>query len=193
MSVIDKMIAAVTPPKSEKDRAEARTKALTAAQPGDWLSLILDHHVEIEEALAAVEDADDIDERDRLQGVRRPVDRPRHRRGGRHLSGFGGKRPDRACRSGLFGTGHGKDADGVLEKLDPMSSEFEEKLKHVKGALQNHMYEEESGWFLDLKKTASAEDQETMTVRYAEEFDRYIGDVVLDEDVIDEDEITDEA
>jgi hypothetical protein len=57
MSVIDKVIAAVTPPESEKDRAEAREKALACAQPGDWLSLILEHHLELEAALAAVEDA----------------------------------------------------------------------------------------------------------------------------------------
>ena len=72
----------------------------------------------------------------------------------------------------------------ALEKLDPMSTDFEDKLEHVKGALKHHMYEEESGWFLELKQKASAEDQETMTARYAEEFDRYMGDGVLDEDEI---------
>ena len=185
MSVLDKVIAAVTPPESEKDRTEARAKALAAAQPGDWLSLILDHHVELEEALAAVEDAADVDERDIA------------------FKEFAGLLTAHAIAEegviypGLADGGQTGHADmgyseqamvkmqmAALEKLDPMSTDFEDKLEHVKGALKHHMYEEESGWFLELKQKASAEDQETMTARYAEEFDRYMGDGALDEDEI---------
>ena len=68
----------------------------------------------------------------------------------------------------------------ALEKLDPLSQAFEDKLEHVKGALLHHMYEEEGNWFLDLKQKSSPEDQETMTVRYAEEFDRYVGDAGIE-------------
>lgn len=41
MSVIDKIVAAVTPPESEEARADARLKANAAARPGDWLSQVL--------------------------------------------------------------------------------------------------------------------------------------------------------
>ena len=41
MSIIDRFIAAVTPPESAEDRLEARTKATQAALPGDWLDQIL--------------------------------------------------------------------------------------------------------------------------------------------------------
>jgi hypothetical protein len=44
MSVIDRAIAAVTPPESEEARAEARKKAESIATPGDWLSQIINHH-----------------------------------------------------------------------------------------------------------------------------------------------------
>lgn len=61
-----------------------------------------------------------------------------------------------------------------------------------KAPLQHHMYEEEGNWFMDLKAKATAEDQEAMTARYAEEFDRYVGDFgmveVEDEEVEDENE-----
>jgi hypothetical protein len=63
----------------------------------------------------------------------------------------------------------------ALEKLDPISQEFIDKLEHIEGALKHHMYEEEGNWFLDLKEKASAEDQEMMTARYTEEFERYVG------------------
>ncbi|WP_421837443.1 hypothetical protein [Novosphingobium sp.] len=48
MSILDKAIAAITPPESEDDRLAARAKAENMVEPGDWLFQILDHHREIE-------------------------------------------------------------------------------------------------------------------------------------------------
>ena len=59
MSIIDKVVAAVTPPESEESRKEARSKARAAAGTGDWLSLALEHHIQIESAFAAVKAASD--------------------------------------------------------------------------------------------------------------------------------------
>src|SRR5688572_23029464 len=50
MSVIDKMLSAVTPPESEEDRREATEKARGLAGDGDWLSVALDHHDQIRSA-----------------------------------------------------------------------------------------------------------------------------------------------
>src|ERR1041384_4943605 len=57
MSIVDKVIAAVTPPESDEARAEAREKARAAARPGSWLELALDHHLLIEDLVAAVRSA----------------------------------------------------------------------------------------------------------------------------------------
>ena len=59
MSIIDRMIAAVTPPESDEARLEARTKATRAALPGDWLDQILQHHMDIEDAFGDVRAAPD--------------------------------------------------------------------------------------------------------------------------------------
>lgn len=59
MSIIDRFIAAVTPPESEEARLEARTKATAAAAPGDWLDQILQHHMDIEDAFGDVKTATD--------------------------------------------------------------------------------------------------------------------------------------
>ena len=59
MSVIDKVVNAVTPAETDKDRADVRTKARAIASPGDWFSLILDHHVILEQAFAATKAAAD--------------------------------------------------------------------------------------------------------------------------------------
>ena len=187
MSVLDKVIAAVTPPESDEARIKAREEATAAAQPGDWLSLILEHHIELESAVEAVEDAEDADERlvafKEFAGLLT----------GHAIAEEGVIYP---AMSAYSETGHAdmgyteqamvKMQMAALEKLDPMGQDFEDKLEHIKGALLHHMYEEEGNWFLDLKKKATAEDQEMMTARYAEEFDRYIGVVELDGEEEDE-------
>jgi hemerythrin superfamily protein len=65
---------------------------------------------------------------------------------------------------------------GLLEDLPPMSQEFLDKLGHIKGAVAHHVYEEESNWFLDLKKQTPAADEAKLTKRYQEHFARYMGD-----------------
>jgi hypothetical protein len=54
MSIVDKIVAAITPPEGEDARRDARAKAHSAASPGDWLSMVLEHHERIESAFAAV-------------------------------------------------------------------------------------------------------------------------------------------
>ncbi|GAA0541355.1 hypothetical protein FHS83_000128 [Rhizomicrobium palustre] len=188
MLIVDKFIAAVTPMESEKDRADARAKAFAAAEPGDWLSLVLNHHLELEDALAAIEE----------------LSTPGERRDafkefsiflvGHAIAEEGVIYPALAAHSeaGHANMAYSEQAAvkiemAVLEQLDPLSEEFEDKLEAVKGALLHHMYEEESDWFLALKKNATPADQELMTNRYAEEFDRYTGDMELTDDE-DEDE-----
>jgi hypothetical protein len=176
MSIADKVIAAVTRPESDEARTEARTKANAAASPGDWLSQILQHHLAIEGAFAAVKAAD-----------------------ARH------SRTDTLKRLGVVLTGHSNAEESViypalaedgekahtaagyqeqamvkvqmalLEKLDPMSQDFIDKLEHIEGAVAHHVYAEEGNWYLDLKEKASAADQALLTKRYAEEFERYVG------------------
>ena len=59
MSIIDKVVAAVTPPESEEARVKARAKARASAGKDDWLSMVLNHHEQIETAFAAVKAAAD--------------------------------------------------------------------------------------------------------------------------------------
>lgn len=188
MSAIDKIIAAVTPAESDEDRAEARARATDASEPDDWLSLILDHHIELEDALIAVEEAVDLEERTdafkefAILLVGHAI--------AEEVVIYPALSMD--ASAGHADTGYSEQAVvkmqmGALERLDPLSEEFEDKLEEVKVALQHHMYEEEGNWFLDLKQKATAEDQATMTARYAEEFDRYVGDAgpLVDEEVDD--------
>ncbi len=176
MSIFDKVVAAVTPPESDEARAEARAKARAAAGKGDWLSAVLDHHVQIESGFA------------KLKGTTDPASRLRALKELATLLTGHSVAEEAALYPALAQAdekGHATMAYteqsaaklqmGLLEDIPPMSQEFMDKLEHIKGAVAHHVYEEEGNWFLDLKSKLSAADQAKLTERYAEQFSRYMG------------------
>jgi hypothetical protein len=175
MSLIDKMVAAVTPPESEQKRREARAKARAAASQNDWLAQVLRHHEQIEAGFGTVRVAQDVTTR--LHALRElaliltghanaeeAVIYPALVRFGHKSHGMAGYTEQAGAKANM----------GELEYLDPMSSEFLDKLEHIRAAVVHHMYEEESDRLLDLKHLPS-HDRARLTARYMEEFDRYIG------------------
>ena len=179
MSIVDKVIAAVTPPESDNARREAREKALAKASPGDWLSLVLDHHQEIEAAFAAVKEADSAAAQLGAQKVLAAL-----------LTGHA-VAEEAVLYPALADSGEQGHATkayteqsaaklqmGLLEKLQPLSQEYLDKLEHIRGAVAHHVYEEENNWFLDIKEKVPASEQDRLTARYLEEFSRYMGDSV---------------
>ena len=176
MSIIDKAIAAVTPPVSREKRHQARAEARAASQPGDWLSQILDHHEQIEAAFAATKAAGDAVERRAAQKALATL------LTGHTMAEEGVIYPAlaHADKQGHANTAYAEQAAAkmqlaALDYLDPMNQDYLDKLGHLEGAVLTHVYQEESDWFLDLKKTASAADQMRATARYAEEYGRYMG------------------
>ncbi|MFZ0500210.1 MAG: hemerythrin domain-containing protein [Steroidobacteraceae bacterium] len=175
MSFVDKVVAAVTPPESAQSRLKARAKARAAAGSNDWLALILDHHVGIEDAFAAVGSA---------QGAAART----HALKSLALIMTGHSNAEEAViYPALVRAGHKSDAMssyaeqadakanmGELEYLDVESADFLHKLEHIHGAVAHHMYEEESDRFLDLKELP-IEAQNRLTRRYQQEFERYMG------------------
>jgi hemerythrin superfamily protein len=177
MSIIDKVVAAVTPPESEESRLKARAKARASAGKDDWLSMVLNHHEQIETAFASVKAASDPASRVSTLKVLATL-----------LTGHS-LAEEAALYPALAGAdekGHAVKAYteqsaaklqlGLLQDLPPMSQEFLDKLKHIEGAVAHHVYEEESNWFLDLKTKTLVEDQVKLTKRYQEQFARYMGD-----------------
>jgi hypothetical protein len=176
MSVVDKVIAAVTPPESEQSRKEARAKAHAAAKPGDWLSLILAHHEQIESAFGAVKAATTPATRAAAQ-----------KKLGIILTGHSNAEESviypaltKANEKGHATMAYTEQAAAktqmaLLESLAPMTQEYLDKLEHIRGAVAHHVYEEEGTWFLELKEKLPQADEAKLTARYKEEFDRYVG------------------
>jgi hypothetical protein len=175
MSLLDKVVAAVTPPESEEKRRAARAKAQAAAGQNDWLALVLEHHEQIESAFAAVKAAPDLGSRLEAQqelsllltghaNAEEAVIYPALVHFGHKAHAMTGYTEQAGAKANL----------GELEYLDPMGQEYLDKLEHIRGAVAHHMYEEESDRFLDLKRLPVA-DQSRLTQRYNEEFERYVG------------------
>ena len=174
MSILDKAIAAVTPPVSDEKRAEAHAKARAAAEPGDWLSQVLDHHEHIDQAFAATKAATTAEARRKAQKML-----------GALLTGHSMAEEAviypalaQAGKQGHANTAYteqvaAKQQMAALEMMDLMSEDYLDKLGHLEGAVKTHVYQEESDWFVDMKRDAPADAQAHATARYKEEAGRY--------------------
>jgi hypothetical protein len=174
MSILDKVVAAVTPPESDEQRAEARAKAMNAATEGDWLSLVLEHHIQIEAAFAAVKAATEAASRVGAQ-KRLALILTGHSIAEEAVIYPALVKADEEAHSTKAYTEQSaaKVQMALLEDLDPMSQDYLDKLEHIRGAVAHHVYEEEGKWFVDLKKKLPPADQTKITFRYQQEFSRY--------------------
>lgn len=176
MSIVDDAVTAIMPAPSAEDRAEARDYARRTATPGDWLSMILDHHEQLEAAFAST-----------LAETSAESRTAAFKRLGVILTGHAGAEesviyPAMDMSGETRHANHAYDEQvtvkkemAALEQLDPLSADFEDKLEAVRTAVAAHMVEEEGTWFADLR-AAEGVDQQMLTKRYAEEYGRYVGD-----------------
>jgi hypothetical protein len=174
MSIIDKALGAVTPPESDDKRAAATAKARALTQGRDWLSMALDHHDRIRSAFDACRRVAGSTERVAamkelalvLNGhsvaeeiVLYPAMAKAHEKGHAMLA--------------YTEQTTAKMQMAELERIDPGTKDWLDKLEHIRGAVLHHMYEEEDGWFPKLKERF--EDQAFLTRRFSEEYERYAG------------------
>ena len=176
MTILDKVIAAVTPLESEEERQSARTRARATAVNAPWLVRVLEHHQQIEAAFAAVRDAGDASGRRHAQKwlgtlltghsiAEEAVIYPAMALGDQKGHATAAYTEQSGAKINLAG----------LETLDPMSQDYLDKLEHVRGAVAHHVYEEESKWFSELAQSGGEALQARLSARYSEEFDRYMG------------------
>lgn len=176
MSFIDRIAAAVTPAASDEACASARRKAVAMAASEPWFSAILDHHKQIERLITEAINANNAE--DRRWGLRELAQVLTAHAMAEEAVIY----PDIAEYDGK---GHAAMAYeehsmtkielAMLEKLDPMSEDWQAKLRHIEGALQQHMYQEEGTWLPALAKATPAEEKARMTGRFIEEYERYMG------------------
>jgi hypothetical protein len=178
MSMIDKVVAAVTPPESEQARREARVKARTAASPGDWLGMVLDHHLQIEAGFESVKAATTAAARAAaLKSLAVVLTGHSNAEESVLYPALAGAADEKGQATLAYAQQAGAKMNmGLLENIPPMSKDFLDKLEHIRGAVAHHVYEEEGKWFLELKEKVPSAEQLKLSKRYQEEFSRYVGE-----------------
>lgn len=155
-------------------RGDARARAQAAATPGDWLSTLLSHHVQIESAFSAVKNASNVATQMKSQSHLVEI-----------LTGHSNAE-ESVIYPALIGVNEKAHATkayaeqaatktqmGLLERLVPMTQDYFDELEQIRDAVAHHMFEEEGTWFLELKARTPLADQSHLTQRYREEFARY--------------------
>lgn len=170
-SLFTKVAAAVTPEPSEHTRTEARQQARAKAQPGDWFSLALDHHLQIEDAFREAKSGS-------LPALKRLA---------LILNGHSQAEETVLYPAMIADAGENTRANmaydeqvmtkigmAKLEVMAPQSQKFQQTLEEIRSAVFLHIYQEESSWFPALYEDAGA-DNARLTQRFREEFERYAG------------------
>lgn len=174
MSFLDRIAAALTPAASEEERLAARRRAEQLAPSEPWLTAILQQHKQIERLVTEAMTAGGTTAR--REGVRQLAAILTAHSTAEEAVVY----PDIAEFSGKTHAGMAYEEHAMtkiqlakLEKLDPMSEEWREKLQHIESALQQHMYQEEDSWLPDLARNMPAQEKQRMAQRYMEEYERY--------------------
>lgn len=60
----------------------------------------------------------------------------------------------------------------ALQKLEPGTKEWHEKLDHIESAVQQHVYQEEDSWLPDVIRYAPMAERQRMSIEYRDYFER---------------------
>ena len=176
MSFLDKIAATLAPAASDEDRMKARQQAEQIGGSEPWLRAIVDHHKQIETLIDEVINGPDASRRREALKEFMVV-----------LTGHSVAEevviyPDIAEESSKAHAAMAYEEQSMtkvqvamLEKIDPMSQEWQDKGEHIRSALQQHIYQEESSWYPTLADKLSSTEKARMTERYNEEYQRYVG------------------
>ncbi|MYL99353.1 hypothetical protein GR702_16415 [Novosphingobium sp. FGD1] len=174
MSFLDKIAAAVAPAASDEARGEARREAQRLGASEPWIATIVDQHKQIESLILEAINANTAD--GRIKGMRQLAAVLTAHSSAEEvvvypdISEF-----DSKAHAVMAYEEHAmtKVQMALLEKIEPMSEEWQEKLRHIESALQQHMYQEESSWLPALASELSPEEKQRVTARFNEEYGRY--------------------
>ena len=176
MTLLDKVISAVTPPETDEERGKARAKVRALARDCPWLAEVLQHHIAIEQAFASVRFAQDASQRRTAQrwlatlltghsAAEEAVLYPAMALGDQKLHSTSAYTEQSGAKVNL----------AALETLDPMSQDYLDKLEHVRAAVAHHVYEEEDNWYPALARHGGTADKARLSARFEDEFRRYMG------------------
>lgn len=175
MSLLLRLMGSTDTTATEADRRQARSQAMSAAAPGDWLSVVLRHHQQIEAAFQAVAASQDQnDRRIAFSELTRLLTGHCNAEESVLYPALAQCGETRHAEHAYVEQAHTKMHLASLELLVPMSQEFVEELALLRQAVVQHHYEEEAHWFIELLQGTGVEMQRRLGQRVQQEFDRYV-------------------
>jgi len=173
MSILDRIASTLTPTASEQQRLEARRELEKLAVGQTFAEDILAQHRRIEQLFVETRSTTGA-------GARAAVSELALLLNGHAMAEEAVIYPEVSENSGKVHAGMGYEEHAMtkvqlaeLQKLDPGSQQWLEKLDHIEGAVQQHIYQEESSWLPDVIRNAPAADRQRMSAGFREYFDRF--------------------
>lgn len=173
MSFLDRIAAALAPAATDEQRAEAREQLSRLADREDFARDILDQHRQIEALFAraraesgAQAQATIYELAVLLNGHSMAEEAVVYPLVSKHSS---------KAHAGMAYEEHAmtKVQLAALQRLEPRSEEWVEKLDHIESAVQQHVYQEESSWLPDIIRNAPIDERERLSMEYRDYYARF--------------------
>ncbi len=172
MTFLDRIAAAIAPAASDEQRMEARRKLEQLATSEPFAQDILDQHRQIEALFQQARTGDAAGAQDTIEELaillsahsmaEEAVIYP-------EISDHSSK-----AHASMAYEEHAmtKVQLAALQKLEPGTQEWHEKLDHIESAVQQHVYQEEDSWLPDVIRYAPMAERQRMSLEYRDYFER---------------------
>lgn len=173
MSFLDRIAAAITPAATDDQRAEAREQLTRMSVGEEFAQDILDQHRQIEALFlrarsesGARAQATIYELAVLLTGHSMAEEAVVYPLVSKHSS---------KAHAGMAYEEHAmtKVQLAELQKLQPGTQEWSEKLDHVESAVQQHVYQEESSWLPDIIRDAPVDARERLSMEFRDYYARF--------------------
>jgi len=173
MSFLDTIAAAIAPLATDEQRADARARLEELAPGNLFAEEILAQHKQIEELFAQARSASGEEAEATVLELALLLN-------GHSQAEEAVIYPEISINSGKAHAAVAYEEQAMakvqmaaLQKLEPGTTDWIEKLDHIESAVQQHVYQEESSWLPDVIRDAPDADKQRMGVEFREYFERF--------------------
>ena len=172
MSFLDRIAAAIAPAATDEQRMEARRQLEQLAASEPFAQDILDQHRQIEALFQRARAESGM-------GAQEAVEELSVLLSAHSMAEEAVVYPEISDHSGKAHAGMAYEEHAMtkvqfaaLQKLEPTSTDWHEKLDHIESAVQQHVYQEEGSWLPDVIRYAPMAERQRMNTQYREYFER---------------------
>lgn len=172
MSFLDRIAAAIAPAATDEQRMEARQRLEQLAVNEPFAQDIVDQHRQIEALFAQARAQNGMGAEGIIQEL--AVLLNAHSMAEEAVVYPEVSEHSSKAHAGMAYEEHAmtKVQLAALQKLQPGTEEWREKLDHIESAVQQHVYQEENSWLPDVIRYSPMQDRQRMSTEFREYFER---------------------